>query len=64
MTQGKLGDALLALGERQGDAERLWEAVAACRAALEVITRERSPEEWGILQKKLDHALSTLRQLK
>ena len=41
MTQNNLGNALRTLGEREDGTERLEEAVAAYRAALEVRTRER-----------------------
>lgn len=47
MTQNNLGNALQALGERQGDTVRLEEAVAAYRAALSERTRERVPLDWA-----------------
>ena len=43
MTQNNLGTALGTLGEREDGTQRLEEAVAAYRAALEVRTRERVP---------------------
>ena len=46
-TQSNLGDALRALGEREGGTARLEEAVAAYRAALEEQTRERVPLDWA-----------------
>ena len=61
MTQSNLGNALFRLGERESGTERLEEAVAAYRAALEAITPERSPSDWAMLQKNLKRALSMLR---
>ena len=46
-SQDSLGDALRALGEREGGTERLEEAVAAYRAALEERTREKVPLKWA-----------------
>ena len=57
MTQNNLGNALLEMGRRKGDAERLEEAVAAYRAALEEYTREGSPAEWAMTQNNLGNAL-------
>ena len=62
-TQNNLGNALLGLGERESGTERLEEATAAYRAALEERTREGSPAQWAVTQNNLDHALSILRQL-
>jgi hypothetical protein len=46
-TQNNLGSALRALGAREGGTARLEEAVAAYRAALEELTRERVPLQWA-----------------
>lgn len=45
-TQSNLAHALRTLGEREGSAARLEEAVAAYRAALEVNTRAESATDW------------------
>lgn len=55
-----LGNALLALGEREEGAARLEEAIAAYRAALEVQTREHMPLDWARTQNNLGVALETL----
>ena len=60
MTQNNLGNALLALGERESGTARLTEAVAAYRAALEEYTRERMPLSWATTQNNLGIALATL----
>jgi hypothetical protein len=49
-TQSNLGNALRALGQRESGTARLEQAVAAYRAALEELTRERVPLEWAITQ--------------
>ena len=59
--QGRLGGALLALGKLQGDAERLEEAVATCRVALEVLTRENAPADWAKAQGHLGDGRVALR---
>lgn len=56
------GNALWALGERESGNERLEEAVAAYRAALEERTRERVPLDWALTQHNLGTALETLGQ--
>ena len=48
MTQNNLGAALRTLGEREGSAARLEDAVQAYRAALEEWTRERVPLDWAM----------------
>ena len=60
MTQNNLGSALLNLGERESGTERLDEAVAAYRAALEEYTREGSPADWAMTQNNLGNALRSL----
>ena len=55
-----LGAALWALGERENGTERLEEAVAAYRAALEERTRDRVPLEWAMTQMNLGIALDAL----
>ena len=56
-TQKQLGDALLFLGERDGDTTHLHEAVAAYDAALEERTRERMPLAWAGIQNNRGAAL-------
>jgi tetratricopeptide (TPR) repeat protein len=46
--------------ERESGTARLEEAVAAYRAALEEMTRERVPLDWAMTQNNLGNALSTL----
>ena len=58
--QVALGNALQALGEREGGTERLEQAVRAYRAALEELTRERVPLDWAATQNNLGTALCTL----
>ena len=48
------------LGERESGTARLEEAVAAYRAALEELTRERVPLDWATTQNNLGDALRTL----
>jgi tetratricopeptide (TPR) repeat protein len=55
-----LGIALGRLGERESGTERLEEAVAAYRAALEEWTRERVPLDWAATQNNLGNALLAL----
>ena len=45
---------------REDGTERLDEAVAAFRAALEVVTRERVPLQWAMTQNNLGNALRAL----
>jgi tetratricopeptide (TPR) repeat protein len=60
-TQTNLGNALLGLGERESGTEKLKEAVAAYRAALEEQTRERVPVDyWAATQSNLGAALAAL----
>jgi tetratricopeptide (TPR) repeat protein len=63
-TQNNLGNVLQAFveifGERGGGTERLEEAVAAYRAALEERTRKRGPLQWAKTQSNLDAALQAL----
>jgi tetratricopeptide (TPR) repeat protein len=58
--QMNLGAALETLGEREGRAARLEEAVAADRAALEEYTRDRAPLKWALTQINLGNVLQTL----
>ena len=60
LTQMNLGTSLRALGEREAGTERLEEAVAAYRLALEETTRERVPLHWALTQMNLGTALATL----
>jgi tetratricopeptide (TPR) repeat protein len=56
----RLGERESGLGERESSTERLEEAVAVIRAALEENTRERVPLEWASTQANLGNALSML----
>ena len=62
--QNNLGNALWKLGEHENGAERLEEAVAAYRAALEERIRERVPLEWAMTQNNLGNALARLGERK
>ena len=55
-----LGNALATLGEQESETERLHEAIAAYRAALEEWTRERVPLQWATAQMNLGNALLRL----
>ena len=57
-----LGITLSILGERESGTERLEEAVAAYRAALEEHTRERVPLDWEQLQRNLKLAEDALKR--
>ncbi len=57
-----LGLAAYVLGEQTGESAWLEQAVAACRAALEVWTRERVPLDWAMTQNNLGNALSAPRR--
>jgi hypothetical protein len=48
MIQNNLAFALMRLGEGEGGTERLEQAVAAYRAALEGWTRKRVPFKWAV----------------
>ena len=48
------------LGERENGTERLEEAVAAYRAALQEYTRDRVPLDWAMTQNNLGLALTSL----
>ena len=58
--QLSLGSALLTLGELESDAEYLKQAVAAYRAALQELTRERVPLDWATTQNNLGNVLQIL----
>ena len=60
MTQNNLGTALRSLGELESGTERLEQAVAAYRAALEERTREKVPLDWAMTQNNLGNALQSL----
>jgi hypothetical protein len=47
MTQMNLGNALLALGQRETGTARLEQAVEAYRAALTEFTQDRVPLDWA-----------------
>jgi exonuclease VII small subunit len=55
-----LGGALARLGERESGTARLEEAVAAFRAALVELTRERVPLQWAQAQTSLGSSLAML----
>lgn len=55
-----LGIALSTLGARESGMARLEEAVAAFRAALEELTRDRVPLNWAVTQVNLAQALATI----
>ncbi len=55
-----LGNALERLGKRESGTARLEEAVAAYRAALQELTRERVPLDWALTQVNLGTALASL----
>ncbi len=58
--QNNLGNALWTLGGRESGTGRLEEAVAAYRAALEELSRDRVPLQWAGTQDNLGNALATL----
>jgi len=63
MTQMRLGSVLSAHGERasgEQGAQYLRQSMAAYRAALEVCTRERLPQDWAMTQYNLGNLLSAL----
>jgi hypothetical protein len=60
--QSDLGNALSTLGERERGTARLEEAVAAHRAALSVLTRERAAHAWAATQNNLGGTLAKLGQ--
>ena len=61
-TQNNLGNALLALGERESDTERLEQAVAAYRAALEEFAAEGMSRDRDRAQNNLNNVLQRLRE--
>jgi hypothetical protein len=56
----KLGDAIRALGGREGGTMRLEEAIAAYHLALQENTRDRVPLDWATTQFSMGHALAAL----
>ena len=60
MTEINLGNALLALGEREDVTAHLLDAVAAYRLALQEGTRDRVPQLWAGIQSNLSAVLTTL----
>ncbi len=56
----RLGIALTTLGERQSGTERLFEAVAVFRAALDKLSPKRTPILWAATQNNLANALQAL----
>ena len=58
--RNNLGNALVALGERERGTARVEEAVAVYRAALQERTRERVPLDWAMTQNNLGAALMRL----
>jgi hypothetical protein len=57
MTQNNLGNALVALGERESGTARFEGAVSAYREALKEYTRVRVPLDWAMTQNNLGNAL-------
>jgi tetratricopeptide (TPR) repeat protein len=55
-----LGDLLLEIGERTREEGTLARAVAMFREASEIVTRDRLPLDWALLQHRLGVALSVL----
>ena len=64
IAQDNLGTALSTLGTRESGTARLEEAVAAYRAALTEMTRERVPLNWATTQNNLETALRVLDERK
>ena len=58
--QAVLGNALVTLGEREGNAEKVERAVVSFQAALKVFTRERVPLIWAKTKHNVGTALSVL----
>ena len=58
--RNNLGYALATLGQREGGTALLKEAVAVFHAALQELTRERSPLDWAMTQNNLGSSLATL----
>jgi tetratricopeptide (TPR) repeat protein len=59
-TQGRIGDALRLLGERETGTARLEEAMATYQLALEEQTRDRVPLDWAVTQNGLGDTLRLL----
>ena len=59
-TQNDLGNALLALGQRESGTARLEAAITAYREALKEWTRERAPLDWAMTQNNLGLAFWAL----
>lgn len=55
-----LGNALLQLGRREGNPERINDAIGAYQAALKERTRERVPVNWAATSMNLANALVEL----
>ena len=62
MTQSNLGNALFGLGIREQSADRIGEAVAAYRAALQVLTADGPAWYRDQVQGNLARALRMLRE--
>lgn len=60
VTRSDLGNALAALGEREGRTATLEEAVAIYREALNEFTRESAPLQWAAIENNLGDALATI----
>jgi tetratricopeptide (TPR) repeat protein len=59
-TMNNLGNALIALGEREDRTDKLDEAIKAFRLALLERTREREPLEWAMTHHNLGLVLHAL----
>ncbi|MBV8617132.1 MAG: hypothetical protein JOY66_25620 [Acetobacteraceae bacterium] len=58
--QFMLGDSLFDIGQRESGTARLEEATASFRLGLEVVTRDRAPLDWAIVQVDLAMALGLI----
>ncbi|TGS90791.1 hypothetical protein EN856_38830, partial [Mesorhizobium sp. M8A.F.Ca.ET.213.01.1.1] len=59
-SQNNLGLALYALSEREPGGERLVDAEAAYRLALQEYTREKAPVQWAMVENNLGNTLVSL----
>ena len=62
MTQSNLGNALFGLGIREQSTERIEEAIATYRAALQVLTSNGPAWYRDQVEENLDRALRILRR--
>jgi len=62
--QNHLGNALIALGDRESGTARLEQAISTYREALRELTRERAPLPRTVLQVDLGNAMEMLGERK